>query len=242
MCVGPTLLIDGGDISIGTAFSRQYGAVSVGFAMSLAGYSAMALGNHDLEYAAELPKKYFPVLSVNVDGYNRSVVVDVDGIRVGLLAYTNTEYFDIEKVLQAVRREALRLRGFTDSIEEYLRQENRSGGSEKVDSEKVGSQRSGSSTVGDRYVRSSGVTALADVVILIGHGGIMADRYMARHTRGLITAVFGGHSHDLVSCEGLWHSGDAIVHAGTAGMNLGLMTLALDRSHRSDTNSVLAQY
>ena len=66
-----------------------------------------------------------------------------------------------------------------------------------------------------------------DLVILLGHGGIDLDKYISHHVRGHIDIMLGGHSHILRSCEGQWHKDNAIIHAGSNGAHLGILTLQI---------------
>ena len=50
----------------------------------------------------------------------------------------------------------------------------------------------------ERESKRDGFIAQVDIILLLGHGGINMDRFIARHTRGIVTAILGGHSHDLV--------------------------------------------
>ena len=49
-----------------------------------------------------------------------------------------------------------------------------------------------------------------DVMVLLGHGGIEIDTYIAENSRGVVDIVFGGHSHVKSSCDGKWHTGDVV--------------------------------
>ena len=56
-----------------------------------------------------------------------------------------------------------------------------------------------------------------DLVILLGHGGIEIDTYIAENSRGVIDIILGGHSHVKSSCDGKFHNGDVVIHSGYHG-------------------------
>lgn len=110
---GPTLFLDSGDISIGTLFAKVHGAQGMSELMSFMGYQAIALGNHDLEYATQLSSN-FPVISVNIPGFTNSTTIQVQGVMIGVLAYTittteNTTHA-LTELLHTIKQEAYCLR------------------------------------------------------------------------------------------------------------------------------------
>lgn len=67
----------------------------------------------------------------------------------------------------------------------------------------------------------------ADVVLLLSHMGVHADRAISWSLRGTIDLIVGGHTHHLLS-EGDRDEGVPIAQAGCFGEHLGRVVLALD--------------
>ncbi len=104
----PVLLLDSGDTIQGSpeqalAFLRDPAAKDpIVEAMNLAGYDAMALGNHDFDFgrvrlAASQRQARFPMLSANALGtagkpaFTPFVVKSLDGVRVGVLGLVTSQ-------------------------------------------------------------------------------------------------------------------------------------------------------
>jgi 2',3'-cyclic-nucleotide 2'-phosphodiesterase (5'-nucleotidase family) len=64
----------------------------------------------------------------------------------------------------------------------------------------------------------------ADVVVLLSHCGLNADRSVSWALRGKVNLIVGGHSHDVLD-EGDFSQGIPIVQAGCFGERLGRITL-----------------
>lgn len=156
--------------------------------MNLVGYDVMTIGNHDLEYKEVLlSHQYnFTMISVNIIGFQKSVIIDRNGVKIGFIGYTVTENFNedaIKVVTTLIISEAKSLR------------------------------------------------PLVDLIILLGHGGIILDKYIANIIRDHVDIILGGHSHVLRSCEGLWHEGGAIIHSGSNGAYLGVLSIQIVNSN-----------
>src|SRR5262249_41731704 len=97
------LLVDSGDIVIGTAMSSVFRGAPDIEAMDLMGYDALGLGNHDFDFGLvhlrELKAKArFPFLCTNVTPKQSGVcerfaVKKVGGLRVGLLGLIGQKVF-----------------------------------------------------------------------------------------------------------------------------------------------------
>lgn len=94
---GAVLLVDSGDILIGTALSSFFHGEPDIKAMNLMGYQAMAAGNHDFDFGLDHLRTLqematFPILCSNVVGRGvdlpcrQSAVVQVGGLKIGLLS------------------------------------------------------------------------------------------------------------------------------------------------------------
>lgn len=67
----------------------------------------------------------------------------------------------------------------------------------------------------------------ADVVVLLSHGGVHADRAISWAMRGTIDLIVGGHTHHLL-LEGDRDEGVPIAQAGCFGEHLGRVVLDVD--------------
>lgn len=90
-------------------FAKVHGARAMGELMQFMGYQAIALGNHDIEYAAQLPPN-FPALSVNIPEFANSTIIKIQKATIGILAYTTTDSLTIDEVVRSIQEEALCLR------------------------------------------------------------------------------------------------------------------------------------
>jgi hypothetical protein len=82
--------------------------------MKLAGYQGISLGNHDISYFNTTTIQYapLPILSNNIHLPNirNSIIYDIDGAVIGVIAYTLTSYFNITEIIRYIIDEALCLR------------------------------------------------------------------------------------------------------------------------------------
>ena len=90
----PVLLLDGGDISIGSIFDRYYGYKGSYEILQLAGYDAITVGNHD-DLQQLPPHPPLPILSLNpslaVAGHVLpSITVNAAGVLVGIIGGNGT--------------------------------------------------------------------------------------------------------------------------------------------------------
>ena len=129
----PVLVVDSGDILIGTAFSSWFKGAPDVHAMNAMGYAGMVAGNHDFDFGvghlqalAELAQ--FPLLCTNLVSKDRplpcqsSAVVKVGGWHVGLLGIVGRSNFpdtfsreavqslSLQDPLMAIQQEATALR------------------------------------------------------------------------------------------------------------------------------------
>nr|KAG5704024.1 hypothetical protein BaRGS_032113 [Batillaria attramentaria] len=99
------LVLDAGDQYQGTLWFYKYGGNVTSHFMNWLGYDAMTLGNHEFDRGPEgllpfLEKVNFSVVDCNVDGslvphfmdhINKSVVLTVDGQKIGVVGYTTQD-------------------------------------------------------------------------------------------------------------------------------------------------------
>jgi len=125
----PVLVVDSGDILIGTAFSSWFRGEPDILAMNAMGYNGMVAGNHDFDFGVRHLKTLtnlaqFPLLCTNLVSSNGplpcqpSTVVQVGGWKVGLLGIVGRSNFpdtfsreavkslSLQDPLQAIQREA----------------------------------------------------------------------------------------------------------------------------------------
>jgi 5'-nucleotidase/UDP-sugar diphosphatase len=113
------LLVDSGDILIGTALSSFFRGEPDIKAMNLMGYHAMAAGNHDFDFGLDHLRTLqalaqFPILCSNVVGRGvelpcrRSAVVQIGGYRIGLFSLLGHSNFPDTFNRQVVRMLELR--------------------------------------------------------------------------------------------------------------------------------------
>ena len=116
------LLVDSGDLLVGTAMSSVFRGEADVAAMNLMGYDAVAAGNHDFDFGTEHLKKLqeearFPFLCTNVRPKNpgmcrRFVVKSVGPLRIGLIGLIGKGNYP-----DTFNRAAVREVDFQDPIE-----------------------------------------------------------------------------------------------------------------------------
>ncbi len=99
------LVLSGGDMWTGPALSTALRGESMAEVMNIMGYQAAAIGNHDFDFGLDalrdhLTQSDFPFLSANIrerdggaipDFATPFVVLEVNGVKVGLIGLTTTE-------------------------------------------------------------------------------------------------------------------------------------------------------
>lgn len=209
---GPKLLLDGGDWFQGT----PEGSVSRGKAlipfMNLAGYDAVAIGNHEFDIGAGelqglIKALKVPVLAANVydaKTHKRAswltpwIVKDVAGIKVGLFGLLTT---NMNHLAFAENIAGLEFRREADEAKDAV-----------------------------KALKKAGAT----VIIAVTHVGFEAPQYgkfegdhtIAREVPG-IDLIVGGHTHTRVT-DPPHVNGTLIVQAGTGLTNLGKVVLEID--------------
>ena len=210
------LLLDAGDIFQGTPYFNFYGGELELKMMSMMGYDAGIMGNHDFDNGVEgfykqLPHANFPILNANYD-FSDTLLHDKtqpykifkkDGLRIGVFGlgieltglvnkvqYGNTKYLDpIAKALQ---------------YERLLKEDKK-----------------------------------CDIVICLSHLGYrysdnkVSDTVLAKKTN-FIDLIIGGHTHTFLdrpdSVKNLQGKEVLINQVGFAGINLGRIDYIFERS------------
>ncbi len=202
----PTLLLDAGDVYMGTVEGNLTRGRAVIELMNLADYDAAAVGNHEFDYGFfnfhQLTQTAtFPFLSANIfrsdsgkppESIRPYLVRDYQGLKVGIIGVTVVE---TPEVTAAGNVNQIAFRDPAESIRPYL-----------------------------QLLRREGV----DLMVVLSHLGLAADRVLAETVAG-IDLIVGGHSHDLLA--GPLRVGTRptlIVQAGCYGRFAGRLDLRVD--------------
>ncbi len=212
------LLFDAGDIFQGTPYFNLYGGELELKMMSMMGYDAGIMGNHDFDNGVEgfykqLPHANFPILNANYDLSDTLLhdktrpykIFKKDGLKIGVFGlgieleglvnkvqYGNTRYLDpLAKALK---------------IEAELKNEHR-----------------------------------CDLIICLSHMGFdyrddkVSDKVIARNTHH-IDLIIGGHTHTFLDepfvVKNLSSKETLINQVGFAGINLGRIDFIFQRKQR----------
>jgi 5'-nucleotidase len=194
------LLLDAGDGVAGTAISSLTRGRAIFTVMTVAGYDAMALGNHEFDHGLEVLADYrglaaFPLLAANVEGPDGApvadgpfVILDADGVRVAVTAVTIETTTDITP--GGATGDCVF--GPPGAALEALRDELRSN---------------------------------SDLVVVLSHQGLIADRALAAEVPW-VDVIIGGHSHSETPVPE--RIGDTLLlHTGHAGRRLGRLDLTV---------------
>ena len=211
---GRTLLLDGGDAWQGSFISNANKGEAVTRAMTLMGYDAMAVGNHDFDWGQDViaqraKEASFPFLATNVvetatgklPAYLKPYVVKDLGIaRVGILGVTNPASNTIVKATSV----AGLMFGPASDVQRYLPE----------------------------------VRAQADIIVVVAHIGTADATALARDVPG-IDVIVAGHDHASVQTARL-EGRTTIVNAGAYTQYLGRLEIVVDPATHRMTDSVRA--
>lgn len=221
-----TLLLDAGDIFQGTPYFNFYGGELEFKLMSMMGYDAATIGNHDFDngiggLAAQMPNASFELLTANydfsntiMDGLTKPYMVFVkDGVRIGvfglgikLSGLVNQNMFKETKYLDPVEMA-------TDTVK-TLRQKER-----------------------------------CDLVICLSHLGYeyrnrdtISDIALAGKTEG-IDLIIGGHTHTFLKKPTIVQNKNEkfvlVNQVGWGGINLGRVDFYLDDKNNLESSSLV---
>jgi 5'-nucleotidase / UDP-sugar diphosphatase len=205
------LLLSAGDMFQGTPISNIFQGRPVIEIMNYLKYDAMVLGNHEFDWGQDVLKNIisqsaFPVLSANV--FQKS----------GTL-------FPGVKPFTIIKRHNVRIAviGLTTPETPYTSKPgNLTGLSFAQPAEVLPGL--------IKVVRTKG----ANLVIVLSHLGLDADRDLAKKVRG-IDIIVGGHSHTVVP-DPVNESGTIIVQAGYNGLYLGTLDIVFDPAKKKILN------
>ncbi len=226
--LGPVLVVDAGDYSMGTAFAaatRETGAeLQLLFQM---GYDAVTLGNHDFDLGS--------------DGLGQSIGVAAKAGRVPTVVASNTNFLAHDPTLADLQRLAK-----DGMIRRYLVIE-RGGirfgifgllGKEAI----FFASAAGATSFSDPFETAKEMVTLlretenVDVVICLSHGGVAKGKD-GRYTEGDdirvaqmvpgIDVVIGGHSHIALQEAIMVNDRTPVVQAGKYGEHLGELVITV---------------
>ncbi len=220
------LLLDAGDIFQGTPYFNFYGGELEFKLMSMMGYDAATIGNHDFDngiggLAAQMPNATFNLLSANYDFSNTIMeglvqpykVFIKDDVRIGVFGlgvklqglvgkklYKETQYLDPINIAQ-------------DTVDTLKGKEN------------------------------------CDLVICLSHLGydyeekdIISDVNLAKATKN-IDLIIGGHTHTFLEKPTIAQNRDGkfvlINQVGWGGINLGRIDFFLDEAKNLESSSLV---
>ncbi len=220
-----TLLLDAGDIFQGTPYFNFYGGELEFKLMSMMGYDAATVGNHDFDngvggLAAQMPNAKFKMIASNYDFSNTIMdglttpheTFDVDGIKIGVFGLgiqlqglvnpgmsKETKYLDPIEITQDMTR--------------ILKQEEK-----------------------------------CDLVICLSHLGYkyefdkVSDIVLAQKTKN-IDLIIGGHTHTFLPKPTITTNADGkkvmINQVGWGGINLGKIDFYFDSSGNTEGEGVV---
>ncbi|MBY0584065.1 bifunctional metallophosphatase/5'-nucleotidase [Murdochiella sp. Marseille-P8839] len=222
---GPTLVVDGGDLTQGTNFVTLSKGESIINLANKIGVQAMVPGNHEFDYSQEQAKKNaslanFPWFASNVfdkDGnllFHGGEVLDVQGIKVGVfgLATPETKY-----KANPLNTEGLT---FTDTVDETVRIAQR-----EIDK-----------------LLSRG----ANYTILLSHLG--SDEESEVNTLKVVPKlknldlVVDGHSHTEWQNGHVFENGTVGASTGEYLKNVGIVQVTFDEEGKAETKAELINY
>jgi 2',3'-cyclic-nucleotide 2'-phosphodiesterase (5'-nucleotidase family) len=193
------ILLDAGDMLGDSLVADQTQGKAIIDAMNVLNYTAMVIGNHELDFTADTLKKRiaeaeFPVLAANITEKVTGrlftlpyLIQEIRGVKVGVLglAYPNTPLTTAKKNV-----DGLEFGEAPEVAREYVPR-----------------------------LREQG----AQVVVVLSHYGLAADKILAKQVPG-IDVIVGGHSHNRMK-DALREGNTLIVQAGAHGSDLGRLDL-----------------
>lgn len=220
------LLLDAGDIFQGTPYFNFYGGELDFKLMSMMGYDAATIGNHDFDnsiegLAAQMPHASFTMLNANYDLSNTIMdgltqpykVYKKDGVRIGV--------FGIGIQLSGlVNRKLYKETKYEDPIE-----------------------------ITTDIVKVLKTKESCDLIICLSHLGydygdknIISDSVLAQKTEG-IDLIIGGHTHTFLDKPSIVQNKAGkftlINQVGWGGINLGRIDFYLDNKKNIEASSLI---
>lgn len=194
------VLLDGGDMALGTPISGLFHGKPMAQAMKTLGYDAVALGNHEFDWGQEAMAEFLggvgaPALCANLveigssrHPYRPWTVVEKNGVRLGILGLVTP---DTPSRAPKASTEGWRFL----QPEEAARQ-------------------------------AIAEMPEVDAVIALTHLGVEADQRLAQAVPQ-IDLIVGGHSHTALQ-EAVYRNSTPIVQSGCYAHNVGFLELLVD--------------
>ncbi|MBI1801112.1 MAG: bifunctional metallophosphatase/5'-nucleotidase [Chloroflexi bacterium] len=202
---GNVIVLDAGDLWRGTFMSNQTKGELVSAALNIAGYDAVAPGNHDFDdgqevLQARVNQAKFPWLAANLIetatgqpplGMKAYLIKTVAGIRFGIIGLTNPGTPIISKPSSV---KGLQFLGAAEGVRRVYAE----------------------------------VKRQSDVIVVLSHVGIEGDEQLAQEVPD-IDVIIGGHSHTELQNARLINN-TVITQAGSHAKFLGKLDLTIDRA------------
>jgi len=208
----PVLLFDAGDFLGGAPFAwlALNGSAAELTIMQEMGYDAVAIGNHEYDYGADVLAQYL-LQAGYPEAHQKTLVLasnteaPSDHPLAALSLYRNTGIFELENglkvgVFSVVGKDAILAMGETGDMQ-FLDQHETA--RQMVDE-----------------LNEQG----ADVIVALSHSGVDEDRKLAQEVQG-IDVIVGGHCHTALH-KPVLQGTTVIVQAGSLGTYLGQLELA----------------
>jgi len=225
---GPVLVLDAGDYSMGTAFGAATRTIGGELQlMSLMGYDATTLGNHEFDYGPE--------------GLGMSIGVASKARHIPAVLASNTSFAGSDLSLSALQ--GLAKAGIVSRYTVIERGGMRFGlfgviGKEAIIYANAGAVKFSTDIEAAReMVKVLRETEKVDVVIALSHGGLEKDKdglytdgddvRLADSVPG-IDVVISGHSHTELKEAIIVNGRTPVVQTGKEGKNLGELVITLD--------------
>ena len=226
--LGPVLILDAGDYSMGTAFgaaTRELGGELK--LMGQMGYDATTFGNHEFDYGPE--------------GLGKAIDIAAKAGRIPAIVAANTVFAKDDATLTDLKK--LTKKGTVSRYQVIERGGIRFGIFGVIGKEAMFYANGGAVTFTDPVesardtVKVLRETEKADVVIALSHGGLQKDKN-GRYTEGDdvrlaeavpgIDVVISGHSHTELEEAILANGRSPVVQTGKESQNLGELVISLE--------------
>ncbi|MCE1247589.1 MAG: bifunctional metallophosphatase/5'-nucleotidase [Firmicutes bacterium] len=218
------LLLDAGDMAMGTPISGLFEGKPVIEVMNREGYDAATIGNHDFDWGINalqnmIQDASFTFVAANIkDAQGQPlanvkpfIIKDLPGVKVGIVGLTTPDMKNV------TGRDEVKAMNFEDPVQTLT------------------------ATIPE--MKKQG----AEVIIVLSHMGLEQDRILAQNMKG-IDLIVGGHSHNTLA-EPIKVGDTLIAQTGFGGKNLGKVSLTWDPEKKSvvagsgslipiDTNSI----
>lgn len=195
------LLLDAGDMAMGTSLSGMFEGEPMMKIMNSHGYDAAVLGNHDFDWGLDALQKMkeeanFPFLSSNILDQNGKplpniqpfIIKELPGMKVGIVGVSTK---DVTGVATQEEVKSLKVLDQIEVLRKTIPEMKRQG---------------------------------AEMIIVLSHSGTKVDKEIANKVKG-IDLLIGGHSHDKLTVP-LRIRNTMVVQAGNAAEDIGKVQIS----------------